>query len=162
MQTFENVLVQGGTQYKKRLISKEAALRLLLIAQSNTRNESLQSSSGMALAHMIHLIIIENPIISTTQGGLTGVTTLGTTELNLQNQNQNQVPGTLSGTQNQNPHSTITSSSSRKLSGSSPLARVNASKGGTLKGDSLGLNMPPQSPNKNLGVSSKYFLYIKH
>ena len=114
----------------------------------------------MALAHMIHLIIIENPIISTTQGGLTGVTTLGTTELNLQNQNQ--VPGILSGTQNQNAHSTITSSSSRKLSGSSPLARVNASKGGTLKGDSLGLNMPPQSPNKNLGVSSNYFLYIKH
>ena len=151
--------MQGGSEYKKRLISKEAALRLLLIAQSNTRNESLQSSSGMALAHMIHFIITENPPISTTHGELTVMNTLGATELNLQNlnlQNQNQVPGSLNGTQNQNPHPTITPSSSRKLSGTSPLARVNASKGGTLKGDSLGLNMTPQSPNKNLGVSSIY------
>ena len=151
--------MQGGTEYKKRLISREAALRLLLIAQSNTRNESLQSSSGMALAHMIHLIITENRPISTTQGELTVMNTLGATELNFQNlnlQNQNQVPGSLNGTQNQNPHSTITPSSSRKLSGTSPLARVNASKGGTLKGDSIGLNMTPQSPNKNLGVSSIY------
>jgi hypothetical protein len=89
------------------MISKETSLKLFQIAQSGCRNESLLSSCGMALSHMIYYMINVHPYVLAAPVISEGVPPIG---------------GTGSGP---GPHI-----SSRKIGGmGSPLARVNATKG---------------------------------
>jgi hypothetical protein len=130
LQTFENVLAQGGLEYRKRLVSTEAAIRLLSIAQSSTRNESIQASCGMALAHMVHLVVTTNPYIPTA---------IASTFASPIDSAPSPEPGSGSATP-----------SSRRLAGSGPLARVNATKGGTIRMEMLSGR---ESPSKTLAGS---------
>ena len=94
----------------------------------------------MALAHMIYLVVTLNPIVSsTTQNGLDVINTHTQIDTNTYNQNQHSI-------------TTNTPNSSKRSPGPGPgaLARVNATKGGTIKGDFAG---PLQSTNKHLGGS---------
>ena len=154
-------------EYKKRFISKEAAVRLLLIAQSNTRNESLQASAGMALSHMVHLVITTNPMIiptGTAQGDGTNTPTEGTPQgqIGVTGQLGGQPGGSSGGSSGgysgtpSGPTGSHTFSSSRRLAGTGPLARVNASKGGTIRGESPTPIMTPgrDSPSKGVGSAN--------
>ena len=55
-QTIENVLAQGGMEYRRRLVSLELAVRLLELSQS-AKNEALQTSCGMAVSHLLLLVL---------------------------------------------------------------------------------------------------------
>lgn len=139
-QTFENVLAQGGLEYRKRMVSKEAALRLLFIAQSNSRNESIQASCGMALAHMLQLVVTTNHYISPT----CILSSPGDASTLSPNNSTAASTGAGNGNGNGTP-------SGRRLAGTGPLARANATKGGTIRGDVL--TQAPSSPSKPLSGS---------
>lgn len=111
-------------------MSQEAAIRLLFIAQSSTRNESIQASCGMALAHMVHLVVTTNPYIPTA---------IASTFASPIDSAPSPEPGSGSATP-----------SSRRLAGSGPLARVNATKGGTIRMEVLSGR---ESPSKTLAGS---------
>lgn len=150
-QTFENVLAQGGLEYRKRMVSKEAAFRLLFIAQSNSRNESIQASCGMALAHMLQLVVTTNHYISATCI-LSSPGDASTLSLN-----NSTVAGTGAGNGNGNGNGNGTPSG-RRLAGTGPLARANATKGGTIRGDVL--TQAPSSPSKPLSGSGTVTLGV--
>jgi hypothetical protein len=122
------------------MVSKEAALRLLFIAQSNSRNESIQASCGMALAHMLQLVVATNHYISPTcilssPGDAAAISP-----------NNSTAAGTSAGAGAGNG-----TPSGRRLAGTGPLARANATKGGTIRGDALLAG--PNSPSKPLSGS---------
>eukprot|EP01041_Mallomonas_annulata_P002963 gene2963-5817_t len=54
--TIENILAQGAIECRKKFISLEIALRLLELSQMN-RNEHLQATCGMALFHLLTLVL---------------------------------------------------------------------------------------------------------
>lgn len=73
LQTIENVLAQGGIEYRRRFVSVELAVRLLELSQSS-KNEALQSSSGMAASHLLYLVLSAHeypPSQSAVQGAST-------------------------------------------------------------------------------------------
>jgi hypothetical protein len=122
------------------MVSKEAALRLLFIAQSNSRNESIQASCGMALAHMLQLVVATNHYISPTcilssPGDAAAISPNNSTAAGA---------SAGAGAGNGTP-------SGRRLAGTGPLARANATKGGTIRGDALLAG--PNSPSKPLSGS---------
>ena len=59
--TVENVMAQGGLEYRRRLCITEVAIRLLEISQHG-RNDNLQATAGMALAHMFLLVMTHEPL----------------------------------------------------------------------------------------------------
>ena len=61
--TIENVMAQGGLEYRRRLCITEVATRLLEISQHG-RNDNLQATAGMALAHMFMLVMTHEPLPS--------------------------------------------------------------------------------------------------
>jgi len=61
--TIENVMAQGGLEYRRRLCISEVATRLLEISQHG-RNDNLQATAGMALAHMFMLVMTHEPLPS--------------------------------------------------------------------------------------------------
>ena len=61
--TIENVMAQGGLEYRRRLCISEVAIRLLEISQHG-RNDNLQATAGMALAHMFMLVMTHEPLPS--------------------------------------------------------------------------------------------------
>lgn len=44
-------------EYRRRFVSVELAVRLLELSQQSSKNENLQSSSGMAASHMLYLVL---------------------------------------------------------------------------------------------------------
>lgn len=124
------------------MVSKEAAFRLLFIAQSNSRNESIQASCGMALAHMLQLVVTTNHYISPT------CILSSPGDASTLSPNNSTAAGTGAGNGNGNGNGTP---SGRRLAGTGPLARANATKGGTIRGDLLA--QAPSSPSKPLSGS---------
>ena len=120
------------------MVSKEAALRLLFIAQSNSRNESIQASCGMALAHMLQLVVATNHFVSST------CILSSPGDASTSSPNNSSAAGIGVGAGNSTP-------SGRRLAGTGPLARANATKGGTIRGDALAAG--PNSPSKPLSGS---------
>lgn len=123
------------------MVSKEAALRLLFIAQSNSRNESIQASCGMALAHMLQLVVATNHYVSPTCILSSPGDTLTYSPNNSTAAGASAGAGAGAGAGNGTP-------SGRRLAGTGPLARANATKGGTIRGDVL--SPGPTSPSKPL------------
>ena len=78
----------------------------------------------MALSHMLHLVVTTNPYIP-------NVTSLGGT-----------LPSSTSPNDSSTPDYTGGPPSTRRLAGTGPLARANATKGGTVKGDVIGRESP--------------------
>lgn len=58
--TIENVMAQGSEDFKRKLTTVEVASRLLELSQHG-RNEAFQSSCGMALSHMLFLVLTMEP-----------------------------------------------------------------------------------------------------
>ena len=56
-------------EYKRKVASVAVAKRLLEITLYGGRNEALRATSGMALAHILHLVVTTNSFVSTTEGG---------------------------------------------------------------------------------------------
>jgi len=57
------VLAQGSVEYKWRFCIFDIAARLLELSQ-NSKNESLQTTCGMALSHLFTLVVSFNPAIA--------------------------------------------------------------------------------------------------
>ena len=58
--TIENVLAQGNLEYRRRFCLVDVGVRLLELSQ-HSRNEALQASCAMALAHMFYLVMTSDP-----------------------------------------------------------------------------------------------------
>jgi hypothetical protein len=63
--TIENILAQGGVEFKRRFLVVEIASKLLEMSQ-HSRNESLQATCGMAVSHILMLVMTSEPTPTTT------------------------------------------------------------------------------------------------
>ena len=73
------MFAQGALEFRRKFVSIDLAVRLLELSQSS-KNEHLQASCGMAVAHMLYLVITAHHypsiiISSTTTNTPSGVTT---------------------------------------------------------------------------------------
>ena len=72
------MFAQGALEFRRKFVSIDLAVRLLELSQSS-KNEHLQASCGMAVAHMLYLVITAHHypsiILSTTTNTPSGVAT---------------------------------------------------------------------------------------
>jgi serine/threonine protein kinase len=80
--TIENILAQGGKEHKRRLVSADVAARLLDMSQHG-RNDALQATCAMALAHMFAFVMSsESPSSAELPSPVRGTSARGARTLN--------------------------------------------------------------------------------
>lgn len=55
----ENILAQGSLEHRAKFVTVEVAMRLMELSQTS-RNESMQATCGIALSHLITLVLASN------------------------------------------------------------------------------------------------------